>query len=161
MQLHNLYLTLLTILFSYAYDARTTQGDPTPESAWTICSLTPAFSALDPPSHTGRSPLPDTEVFPSEEIQETLVPSLRRSLAFPLYRSFVLSEMCIQDVTKCLRRGKKAVLRALLQTKKILDGHEVYYIYSKIWLDDFCRWSASDARFVCSHQVVVQLASAD
>lgn len=49
---HNLYLTLLTILFSYVYDARTTQCDPSTESAWTICSLTPAFSALDPPPYS-------------------------------------------------------------------------------------------------------------
>ncbi|KAJ7441545.1 hypothetical protein FB451DRAFT_1414561 [Mycena latifolia] len=42
----------VSILFSYAYETRTTLGDFTPESAWTICSLTPAFSALDPPPYS-------------------------------------------------------------------------------------------------------------
>ena len=144
-QVHNLYLTLVTILFSYAYDSRTTQCDPTPESAWTICSLTPVFSALDPPPYGPCRSSLDACNFSTDEIQETLVPSLRRSLAFPLYRSFALSQRCVQDVSNCLRRGRRAVLRALMQTKKVLDGHEVYYIYSKVWVDDFCRWIASDA----------------
>jgi protein SHQ1 len=50
-QTHDLYLTLVTLLFSYAYDARSTQHDPSTESAWTISSLTPGFSALDPPPY--------------------------------------------------------------------------------------------------------------
>ena len=34
--------------FGYAYDHRTTSGDPTVESAWTICTLSAALSWLDP-----------------------------------------------------------------------------------------------------------------
>ncbi|KAL5490438.1 hypothetical protein ACEPAI_5271 [Sanghuangporus weigelae] len=143
LQEHNLYLTLLTILFSYAYEMRTTENDPTPESAWTICSLTPAFSALDPAPY--GSTTSSLSTFTPEELQETLVASFRRALAFPLYRSFALAERCLQDVSIILRHGRRATLRALLETKRILEGHEVYYVYSKIWLEDFCRWVASDA----------------
>ncbi|KAL5533004.1 hypothetical protein ACEPAF_4778 [Sanghuangporus sanghuang] len=143
LQKHNLYLTLLTILFSYAYEMRTTENDPTPESAWTICSLTPAFSALDPAPYGSTPSSPST--FTPGELQETLVPSFRRALAFPLYRSFVLAERCLQDVSIILRHGMRATLRALLETKRILERHEVYYIYSKVWVEDFCRWVASDA----------------
>ncbi|EJD05971.1 SHQ1-domain-containing protein [Fomitiporia mediterranea MF3/22] len=141
-QTHNLYLTLLTILFSYAYDARTTQSDPTPESAWTICSLTPAFSALDPPPYAFQTTTPLR--FTQRDLQDALIPSLRRSLAFPLYRSFALAEKCLEDVSVVLQHGRRAVLRTLLETKRILDMHEVYYVYSKIWVDDFCQWVASD-----------------
>lgn len=143
-QIHNLYLTLLTILFSSAYDSRTTQNDPTPESAWTICSLTPAFTALDPPPYS--TPAPNSQSFTTPEIQSTFTPSLRRSLAYPLYRSFALAERCIQDVAVALSNGRRAILRELLKIRDVLDHHEVYYIYSRIWIDDFCRWVATDAR---------------
>ncbi|KAH9977112.1 hypothetical protein BGW80DRAFT_1435864 [Lactifluus volemus] len=99
----DIYLTLLTLLFAYAYDARTTQHDPTSESAWTIATLTPAFSALDPPPYH-----------------------------YSTSNSF--------DAASFLVRGTRTVLRCLLELRAILDAHQVYYVYSRIWLDDFCRW---------------------
>ncbi|THU99343.1 SHQ1-domain-containing protein [Dendrothele bispora CBS 962.96] len=151
-QTHNLYLTLITFLFSYAYESRTNQHDPTPESAWTICSITPCFSALDPSPYNSPSSLDD---FTTSELSATLVPSYRRSLAFPLHRSFALSEKCREDVSSFLSRGKRTVFRCLLEMKDILDHHEVYYVYSKIWLDDFCVWTQAYA----SDQVLFELGS--
>lgn len=155
-QTHNTYLALLAILFSYAYDARTTQQEPTSESAWTICSLTPMFSALDPPPYDLSSYLPPSNDpasishlnFSQNELQTTLIPSIRRSLAFPLYRSIILAETCINDVSCLLHGGRRAILRALLTTKRILDNHDIYYVYSKIWVDDLCGWVARDARYI-------------
>ncbi|CAL1704202.1 unnamed protein product [Somion occarium] len=143
-QTKNLYLTLLTLLFSYAYESRTTQCDPTPESGWTLGTLTPAFSALDPAPYGPISP--DPKSVSSGELLATFVASYRRALTFPLYRSFALAEACRSDVVAFLRNGKRTVLRCLLEMKNILDHHDVYYVYSKIWLDDYCVWiqSASD-----------------
>ncbi|KAJ6480262.1 SHQ1 protein-domain-containing protein [Mycena sanguinolenta] len=145
-QTKNLYLTLVTILFSYAYETRTTQGDPNPESAWTICSLVPAFSALDPPPYS--APTDSSSLTPSpSDLAACLSQSYRRSLCFPLYRSFLLAESCRADVAGLFILGKRTILRCLLDMKYILDHHEVYYVYSKIWMEDFCVWvqaSASD-----------------
>ncbi|KAG8718613.1 hypothetical protein FRC08_004806 [Ceratobasidium sp. 394] len=127
---HQLHITLCTILFAALYDTRTTQDDPTPESAWTICSLVPAFSALDP------CPAPVS-------LHSALRTSYRRALAFPLYRSFALCQHIQQDVADVLSRGTRVVTHLMLKSKKILDSHDVYYVYSKIWLDDFCAWLAS------------------
>ncbi|KAG9125031.1 hypothetical protein FRC07_009229 [Ceratobasidium sp. 392] len=127
---HELRITLCTILFAALYDIRTTQNDPTPESAWTICSLVPAFSALDPCP-------------PPVSLHSALRTSYRRTLAFPLYRSFALCQRIQQDVADVLSHGTRVITRLMLQIKKILDGHDVYYVYSKIWLDDFCAWLAS------------------
>lgn len=138
-QTRALYLTLVSILFSYAYDLRTTQGDPTPGSAWTICSLTPAFSALDT-SSSSRSP---------NGLTPTLVASYRRALAFPLYRNWELCERCRGDVVHIMSGGRRAVTRALLKLKKILDRHETYYVYSKIWVNDYVVWVQAYARSVC------------
>ncbi|CCM02849.1 uncharacterized protein FIBRA_04961 [Fibroporia radiculosa] len=137
-QTHDLYLTLLTLLFSYAYETRSTQHDPTPESAWTLSSLTPAFSALDPPPYCGTSS--DSAQFTAAELTATFAASYRRALAFPLYRSFALCEICRMDVAALIARGKRVVTRCLLEMKQILDHHEVYYVYGKIWVDDFCVW---------------------
>jgi protein SHQ1 len=148
-QTKNLYLTLVTILFSYAYETRTTQGDSTPESAWTICSLVPAFSALDSPPYSAPTTSSATPTSPSEsDLTGTLSQSYRRSLCFPLYRSFALAETCRADVAALFLLGKRIILRVLLETKFILDHHEVYYVYSKIWLEDFCVWVQSFARCV-------------
>ena len=103
-QTHNLYLTLLTILFSYAYESRTNQCDPTPESAWTLSILVSAFSALDPPDSAPAS-LADPLAFTIDELSHALVTSYRRSLAFPLYRSFTLAEACRMDVAGFLNGG--------------------------------------------------------
>ncbi|KAF5365617.1 hypothetical protein D9758_003180 [Tetrapyrgos nigripes] len=139
-QTHSLYLTLIAFLFSYVYQSRMDQHDPTPESAWTICSLIPAFSALDPPPYDQPPPSFNPSQYTPQEILSTLVASYRRSLAFPLYRSFALAEKCRIDVASLLSKGKRTVFRCLLEMKSILDHHEVYYIYSKIWVDDFCVW---------------------
>ncbi|KAH9934938.1 SHQ1-domain-containing protein [Fomitopsis serialis] len=144
-QTHDLYLTLLTLLLSYAYDCRTTQHDPTPESAWTLSVLTPAFSALDPAPYSAEPPPPDPDKFSAEELSATFSASYRRVFAFPLYRSWVLAEKCRADVAALLGQGKRVIARCLLEMKHILDHHEVYYIYSKVWLDDFCVWTLAYA----------------
>lgn len=143
-QTHNIYLTLLTILFAYAYDSRTTQKDPTPESAWTICSLTPAFAALDPAPYTTPSSSPNA--FDPVELATTFAVSYRRALAYPLHRSFILAERCRTDVASFLAGGKRLVVRCLHELKDILDHHDVYYVYSKVWVDDLCLWAQAYAR---------------
>ncbi|KAL6309068.1 SHQ1-domain-containing protein [Sparassis latifolia] len=153
-QAHNLYLTLLSLLFSHAYETRTTQHDPTPESAWTIGSLTPAFSALDPPPYSPTPPpLSQSSSFDASELAAVFTASYRRALAFPLHRSFALAEACRADVAALLTKGKRAVIRCLLEMKHILDHHDVYYVYSKIWVDDFCVWTAAYASDDVLHQL--------
>jgi protein SHQ1 len=168
-QTKNVYLTLLTFLFAYAYDARTTQQDPTPESAWTICSLIPAFSALDPPpysssrlptatvpisaasrnhGHPSSSSSANKDAFGSHEVAQVLATSYRRSLSFPLFRSWALAEACRRDIAELLCLGKRAIVRCLIEVKNVLDHHDVYYIYSKIWIDDILMWVAAYARSV-------------
>ncbi|KAH8107186.1 SHQ1 protein-domain-containing protein [Cristinia sonorae] len=146
-QLASTYNTLLTVLFSYAYDSRTTQHDPTSESGWTLSILTPAFSALDAAPY---KPTPALPPVPSE-LAAVFVASYRRSLVFPLYRSFALAEACRADVAALLGKGRRVVLRCLLEMKRVLDHHEVYYVYSKIWMDDLCVWIQSHARQVPLH----------
>ncbi|CAE6355501.1 unnamed protein product [Rhizoctonia solani] len=148
-----LQIALCTILFAAQYDWRTTQDDPTPESAWTICKLVPAFCALDP------CPTPVS-------LRSALRTSYRRALAFPLYRSFALCQRVQKDVVQLLGQGTRAVTRRLLATKRILDSHDIYYVYSKIWVDDYCAWLPShstdtDLRVLGSELAATQISKAE
>jgi len=52
------------------------------------------------------------------------------------------------DVSNLLLKSRRMVIRCFLEMKRILDHHEIYYVYSKIWVDDFCVWLQTLARFV-------------
>ena len=70
----------------------------------------------------------------------------RRSLAYPWYRNYELIKKCQEDVYVLLKLGKRAILKALLELKDLFDHHDIYYIYSKIFLDDYCIWCQTKAR---------------
>jgi protein SHQ1 len=100
--------------------------------------LTPAFSALDPAPYCLLTISPS--LVPSPDLASALSQSYRQCLSFPLYRSFSLAEACRTDVAELFLLGKRTLVRCLLETKDIVEHHEVYYVYSKIWLEDFCVW---------------------
>ncbi|KAG2189066.1 hypothetical protein INT44_004208 [Umbelopsis vinacea] len=120
----SIYLGLIDILFAYSYNHRQTEGEDTVESAWTIGKLSPTIAGLEKFS----------------TLQETLISCYRRALAFPLYRNYKLCDKILQDVYILLKLGKRAILKALLEIKDMFDHHDIYYIYCKIWLDDYCIW---------------------
>ncbi|KAG0337742.1 Hsp90 cochaperone shq1 [Podila horticola] len=124
------YLGLIDILFAYSYDLRVTEGDANIETAWTICKLSATMAALDQ----------------FTTLRETLLASFRRALAYPLNRNWTLANKVLQDVYVILKLGKRGILRALLAIKDVLDHDDIYYIYSKMFIEDYCVWiqSASD-----------------
>jgi protein SHQ1 len=119
-----LYLGLVDILFAFCYNHRTTEGESTVESAWTICKLSGTLSALD----TYAS------------LQDVLVSCLRRSLCFPLYRTFALFQKVVQDVVVLLKLGKRAILKAFLEIKMVLEVNETMYLMDRIFITDYCIW---------------------
>ncbi|KAF9116386.1 hypothetical protein BGX27_003069 [Mortierella sp. AM989] len=126
------YLGLIDILFAYSYDLRVSEGDTTVETAWTICKLSPTIAAL--------------EQFTT--LKETLLSSFRRALAYPLNRNWNLAMKVLQDVYVILKLGRRGILRALLAIKEILDHDDVYYIYSKMFIEDYCVWIQSSSEKV-------------
>ncbi|KAG1054008.1 hypothetical protein G6F43_003961 [Rhizopus delemar] len=119
-----IYLGLVDLLFAYSYNHRLTEGEGNVESAWCIGKLSSTLSCLEQFS----------------VLKDVVVSSFRRSLIYPLYRHFALSEKCLQDVYILFKLGKRAILKALLDMKYLFDHHDVYYVYSKIYLDDYCVW---------------------
>ncbi|RIA98554.1 SHQ1 protein [Glomus cerebriforme] len=128
-ELESIYYGLVDLLFAYSYNYRVFEGECTVESPWMIGKISPTISCL--------------EQFNS--IEDTMIALYRRSLAYPWYRNYELTKKCQEDVYDLLKLGKRAILKVLLELKDLFDHHDIYYIYSKILLDDYCIWSQTKA----------------
>lgn len=126
---------LANVLFAYHFDLRASEGEHTVESAWTVGKLVPQFShldaQLDPQGH--------------DILRAAVFALVRRALAYPLHRSFSLVMKVWDDVYYNLRGGKRHVIQALLDCRELFRYHDVYYVYDKIWMEQFCAWFIADA----------------
>ncbi|CAN6636863.1 protein Shq1p [Trichomonascus vanleenenianus] len=124
-----IYIGLVGIVFAYAYDQRTTLGESTVESAWTIGKLAPLVAALDN-SFTALAPL--------------VISCSRRALAFPLFRHWDLVTKVWEDTYSLLKAAaedKKVIVKVLLHVISLFDATEhCYYVYNKIWFLDYASW---------------------
>ncbi|KAJ1675993.1 hypothetical protein EV182_000163 [Spiromyces aspiralis] len=137
----SVYLGLVDIIYAYMYQYRTNFGETNVESAWTIGSLSTSMAGLE-------------SNFMS--LRNTIVANFKRALAYPLYRNWDLCQAVLRDTYVAFRLGRRALLKVLLHAKDVFDHHDIYYIYGKILLDDYCIWiqtTASDAvlRSLASH----------
>ncbi|XP_065885134.1 protein SHQ1 homolog isoform X2 [Dysidea avara] len=80
--LHSVYLGLVDIIYSFAYNCRINEGESNVEAAWTICKLSATLSWL--------------EVY-SGSVKEVVYCCIRRSLCYPLYRHWELSQLVLED----------------------------------------------------------------
>ena len=83
---------LVDLLYAYAYDERTTDGEGTVESPWTIRRLSATLSWLDPP----------------DSVHAAALGAVRRALCYPLYRHWRLALAVVADVAALLRLGRAA-----------------------------------------------------
>lgn len=97
-------LLLLEVLLAQAYDYRTTAGEATVESAWTIAVLCRSLVTSCLPSVHG-----------GDTVLSVLVGSMRRQLSLPLYRSWVLSIQVANDVVSTLRHQRARAMLAQVQ----------------------------------------------
>ncbi|XP_035675864.1 protein SHQ1 homolog [Branchiostoma floridae] len=127
--------SLVDILFAYAYNYRTTEGEGNVESAWTICKLSATLSWL--------------ESFSS--LREAVLSSCRRSLGFPLYRSWDLTRAVLQDTMDIITSGRRRILRCLLHIHSLLSADDNKYLLNDLYITDYCVWvqTAGDKVF-CS-----------
>ncbi|XP_076824508.1 protein SHQ1 homolog [Clavelina lepadiformis] len=117
---------LVDILFAYVYDVYTTNGEHNIESSWTIKTISPTFSWFD----TSRS------------IQETIVACFRRSLCYPLYRNWNLSNKVKHDVAELFKRGTRHILHCLLRVWGIFNTADTSpcNILNDLYVTDYCVW---------------------
>lgn len=132
-----LLLMLVSVLFAYSFNLRENEGDDNIESAWTVGKLTPQICFLD-----SQIVIPGSTTV--SLLRATVITSIRRSLCYPLHRNFELSMKAWDDVYHLMRGGKRLVLKTLLAVREMFRFHDVYYVYTKIWMDDLCAWVISD-----------------
>jgi hypothetical protein len=78
-------------LFAYVYDHLLTQGEPTVESSWMVCTLSTLLSWLD------------TSI--SMEITGVIQTSICRSLVYPYLRNYELAVYCWEQILAIVRNG--------------------------------------------------------
>jgi protein SHQ1 len=119
-----LLLGLVDLLFGYAYDVRTTLGDATVESGWTICKLSAQLSWLD-------------ELRTLDDVWRS---AMRRALTYPLYRNWSLAAKVWKDVKVILKLGRRAILRAVLSIRHTLERSDQRRLLARVFMDDYCVW---------------------
>ncbi|KAL3803046.1 hypothetical protein ACHAW5_006870 [Stephanodiscus triporus] len=122
------FLCLADLLFAYAFDHRTTEGDPTVESSWTIMTLSISLSWLE-----NFNP-------PYDTIVDVVRWNIRRSLIYPYLRSHSLSMKICSDLCRILTEGRRVVIRCLLQLHRIMENSEFHYLFNKLYIDPLISW---------------------
>ncbi|XP_037070848.1 protein SHQ1 homolog [Pollicipes pollicipes] len=117
-------LTLVDVLFAYCYDKRATGGESSVESGWCIAKLSSSLSWLERHSN----------------LKDTVVTCMRRSLCYPLFRNWRLSSLVLDDTRWLFSRGRKHLLKALLDVRRMLLESDPRYILNQLYVDDMCVW---------------------
>jgi len=115
---------LVDILYSYCYSNRINCGEKNVEAGWTIAKLSSTLSWFDS----------------FESLDDVLIACFRRSLCFPLYRNWKLSQAILQDLLKLLSSGKKAILKCLVDIRATFNEGESRYLLNNLFINDYCVW---------------------
>lgn len=118
------YSGIIDIIFAYCYNNRINCGESNVESGWTIAKLSSTLSWFD--------------TFTS--LESTLVASFRRSLAFPLYRNWKLSQRVLKDLIKIMKNGRKCIIKTFIKIREIFIDGDCRYILNDLYINDYIVW---------------------
>ena len=118
------YHGLVDLLFASCYDLRANEGERSSESGWTVGKLSSMLSCNER----------------AESLRECVVAGLRRSLCYPLHRNFGLSLKCFQDVSRVLKLGNVAVVKALTELTLVFSESD-RYLFNQLYLEPYAVWA--------------------
>ncbi|XP_047204635.1 protein SHQ1 homolog isoform X2 [Girardinichthys multiradiatus] len=118
------WLSLVDILLAYSYEVRSTEGEHSVESPWTVRKLSGTLCWLETYSC----------------LLDVLVSFGRRVLCYPLYRHFALVTSAISDTVKIFQSGKACILKCLLEIHKVFRENDPAYILNDLYITDYCIW---------------------
>ncbi|XP_017797503.1 PREDICTED: protein SHQ1 homolog [Habropoda laboriosa] len=122
---HKLLLSLVDILFGSCYNHRTTMGENTVESSWTVNKLSSTLSWFDDFS----------------DAEEVIKACFRRSICYPLCRNWNLSKKVLEDVKKVIKLGKKYIIKRFCEIHSLFnDSCEPRYILNQLYIKDYLIW---------------------
>ncbi|GMR48245.1 hypothetical protein PMAYCL1PPCAC_18440 [Pristionchus mayeri] len=118
-------LSLVDILFGYAYDQRVNMGDSSVESSWTYCTLSPSLSSLTR----------------WRDGKEAVQAAARRALVYPLYRNWNLVEKVFEDLKEILKRGRSSIVHSLAVIHSEMGvGGDFRYLLNDLIITDLLLW---------------------
>lgn len=122
---HKLLLSLVDILFGNCYNHRTTLGENTVESSWTVNKLSSTLTWFDD--------------FSTPE--EVVRACFRRSICYPLFRNWKLSTKVFEDVKKVIKLGKKYIIKRFCEIHGMFNNScEPRYILNQLYIKDYLIW---------------------
>lgn len=122
---HKLLLSLVDILFGCCYNHRTTLGENTVESSWTINKLSSTLCWFDEFSNA----------------EEVIKACFRRSICYPLFRNWDLSKKVFEDVKKIIKLGKKYIIKRFCEVHSLFNNsYEPRYILNQLYIKDYLIW---------------------
>ncbi|XP_067024259.1 protein SHQ1 homolog isoform X2 [Acropora muricata] len=138
-----LYLGLVDIIYAYAYNHRTTEGENTVESCWTIARISSTFSWF--------------ESFTS--VKDVLISCARRTLAYPLYRHWSLVAAVLQDTKEIFALGRRQILKCLLEIHALFLEEDPWFLLNDLYITDYCVWiqKASQKKLTSLTQSIEQI----
>ncbi|KAJ8902426.1 hypothetical protein NDN08_006831 [Rhodosorus marinus] len=118
---------LSDLIFAFLHECRITEGEFNVESALTISQLSATLSCFAT----------------YESLDEAIVTSFRRSLAYTLCRNFKLAVTVLDNLKSVVRSGRKAMLGCLVRLWKLFDEDEDWEILKRLYINDYYRWIKS------------------
>lgn len=106
------------------------RGESCCESPWNIHKLSSTLSWFDT----------------FTDLPSVLIACCRRTLIYPLIRSFKLAKKCLDDVIDILSQGKNAILQCLLQMRRLFLDEEHRYLLNTLYLNDYCLWIQTECQ---------------
>ena len=145
----NMMHLLVELVYAYAYDMRTTQGEGNIESSWTICKTSAIISsfAVSFPSHISLIIKTKHVLFflysqLHDNLIQTLVSVTRRTMVYPYIRHFALSYRCLYDTCVLFSLGLRGLLKVLLYINSRLSKDERTHAVHRVWVEDLVCWIA-------------------
>ncbi|XP_043504402.1 protein SHQ1 homolog [Polistes fuscatus] len=124
-EIHRVLLSLIDILYGSCYNHRTTHGDNTVESGWTINKLSSTLCWFQTFNSMG----------------EVIKACIRRSLCYPLIRNWKLSIEVFEDVKQIVKLGKKYIIKQFCEIHTLFNNsHEPRYLLNQLYIKDYLIW---------------------
>ncbi|WKY04970.1 hypothetical protein Q1695_005739 [Nippostrongylus brasiliensis] len=121
-------LSLVDIVFAFAYDSRINDWETCCETGWNVTKLSPTLVFLCQWSSA----------------KEAFVACTRRSLCYPLYRNWELSMKVVEDTKSIINKGRTALLHVLSKLHGIfVCSGEFRYLFNDLFISDYVLWIQS------------------
>ncbi|KAL2718879.1 protein SHQ1 isoform X1 [Vespula squamosa] len=120
--------SLIDILYGSCYNYRTTLGDNTVESGWTINKLSSTLCWFQNFSN----------------MDEVINACIRRALCYPILRNWDLAIKVFEDVKQVVMLGRKYIIKRFCEIHSLFNNsYEPRYLLNQLYIKDYLIWLQS------------------